>query len=303
MVDLRSGLVGMIGLVLVACGDSEKGTATPRGQAGASGASGAAGTGGSAAGRAGAPGSGGTSGGSGGVTTGGAGGGASAGRGGDGGVGGSGGNAGGSSGAGTAGGAGEGGEGAEPAGGASGGAGEGGAGGVSETVAGIYTFDEATSSPTCDSVSTSTRPGYPATHLVVQNTVIPGDVGGDRPAVVVTGCSGVPACRALAAAIADDFTTYEALPYYLFQSVDPDGTLTNTVVYYGTLDGAICRNGGIDRVSLSLAGAQLTLEVRTHRTDYPAANDTCPANLASQAGASAACTLLRVLTGTRVELL
>jgi hypothetical protein len=301
MTSLRWVLVGALWLVLVACGSSKKSTAgrpgAPAGSGGIGGGRG--GAGGNAGTGAGATGGGGASGGSSGATSGGGGG---AGRAGTGGVGGSAGSGGDAGGASAAGGASDGGEAGEATSGASGAGGEGGAGTLGEEVLGIYTFDDATSSATCDSVNMSVRGGYVATHLVVARTVVPGSTG-DRPAVVVTGCSGVAACRTLASALAGDYTAYETLPYYLFSSADTDGTLTNTVVYFGTLDGMTCRNGGIDGVVLSLAGAALTLEIRTQRTDYPAVSGTCPAGVAAQQGAAAACTQLRVMTGTRVEAL
>jgi len=124
---------------------------------------------------------------------------------------------------------------------------------------------------------------------------------GERPGLVVAGCSGIAGCRTLAARLLEDWTAYEQLPYYLFLSEGPDGTFTNTTVFYGTLEDTTCRNGGIDLLSLSFGGGALTLEVRTQRTDYPAVDGACPPGTAAQQGAGAPCTQLRTLTGTWAE--
>jgi hypothetical protein len=142
---------------------------------------------------------------------------------------------------------------------------------------------------------------FDATHVVVRRTTLTATGGGDRPVVVVAGCSGLAACRTLGAALVDDWTTLETQPYYPFLDEGTDGTLTNTTVYYGSLDGDTCRDGGIQLFVLSLVGAALEIEVRTQTTDYPAVNGTCPPGVARDQGAAAACRQLRVVTGTRVE--
>jgi hypothetical protein len=168
---------------------------------------------------------------------------------------------------------------------------------------GIYTLDDVTQdSDSCDAEGASIRGVFDATHLVARSTFVE-STSGARPAVVIAGCSGLDACRTLGAALLDDWTAFERLPSYLFLDAEPDGTLTNTTVFYGTSDGTTCHDGGIQLLELSLDGTALRIEIRSHITDYPAMNGTCPPGLASQQGAAAPCNQLRVVTGTLVEAL
>jgi hypothetical protein len=168
---------------------------------------------------------------------------------------------------------------------------------------GIYTLDDVTQNgDSCEAEGASIRGGYDATHVVVRSTSIESSTGA-RPVLVVAGCLGLDACRTLGAALLDDATAFERNPYYLFLDTETDGTLTNTIVFYGTIDGTTCRGGGVQRLELSLDGAALRLEVRSHITDYPAVNGACPPSLASQQGAAAPCNELRVFSGTLVEAL
>ena len=275
---------GVVGCLLAACGDSKNAKPPHDGVTGGSGGkSGAGGGAGTSVG--------GTSG-SGAVATGG-------GAGSPGG----GGNASGGT-AGSAGDAGEAGDasGGDPSGGSAGASGAGGEGGAGALgIEGIYTFDDAVqNTASCDPGGTSVRGAYAATHLVVRRSTVAATTG-DRHALVVTGCAGLAACRALGAALIDDPTTFELVPYSLFTSEGPAGTFIATPVFYGTLDGMTCRDGGIHRVSVSSTGAALTQETRVHRTDYPAVAGACPPSSAAQQGAAAPCTQLSVLTGTLVE--
>jgi hypothetical protein len=290
-----------VGCLLVSCGDSNK-AITSNHVAGMGGASGTSGGKGGASGGAGTSVAGAS--GSGAVATGGsAGAGAMAGTAGAAGVGGAGDSSGGTGGTMGAGDAGEAGSGPDVGGsaGAAGAGGEGGAGRLGEGVEGIYTLDDVIlNTGTCDPGGTNVRSAYDATHVVVRRTTV-ATTTGDRPALVVTGCAGLAACRALGATLVDDSTTFELSPYSLFITEEPDGTFIGTVVFYGTLDATTCRNGGIDRMSLVVDDIALTLETRTQRTDYPAVNGACSAGPAAEHGAMAPCTQLRVLTGTRVE--
>jgi len=292
----------VIGFLLAACGESEKPPGPPQQAAGTSGA-GASGGKGGAGGGAGT-----SSGASGGSAAGGTGGGATGGKSGAGGAGGGGTSSGGTGGsaggdAGDAGEAGDGNGGGNVGGsagvsGASGAGGEGGTGVLGEDVEGIYTLDDVIrNTGSCDPGGTSVRSGYPATHVVVRRTTI----GGTTPALVVSGCSGLAACRTLGATLVDDATSFELPPYNVFMTEEPGGTFTNTVTYFGSLDGTTCRDGGVDLVSLSIIGTALLLDTRVQRTDYPAVNGTCPPGVAREQGEMAPCTQRSVLSGTRVE--